>query len=76
MRGFYAVVLLLLVAAIATFAIQNKDAITIKFLNGNWDLSLALLVAAVYLLGMLSGWTVVGLIKKSLKRVTERPQEH
>ncbi|MSR52024.1 MAG: LapA family protein [Gemmataceae bacterium] len=76
MRAFYAIVLLFLVAAITTFAIQNKDSITIKFLGGSWEISLALLVAALYFLGMLSGWTVVGLIKKSLKCVAERPHEH
>jgi lipopolysaccharide assembly protein A len=72
MRVIYAIVLLLFVAAIVVFAVQNLEPITIKFLGNSWELALALLIAAAYLLGMLSGWTVVGIVKKSLKRVTER----
>jgi uncharacterized integral membrane protein len=72
MRVIYAGLLLVFVAAIITFAVQNIEPITIKFLGNSWEIALALLVAAVYLLGMLSGWTVVGIVKKSLKRVTER----
>jgi len=71
MRVIYAVVLLVFVAAIVVFAVQNIEPITIKFLGKSWEIALALLIAAAYLLGMLSGWTVVGIVKKSLKRVTE-----
>lgn len=74
MRVIYAVLLLLFVAAIVVFAVQNIEPITIKFLGNSWEIALALLIAAAYLLGMFSGWTVVGIVKKSLKRVTERHQ--
>ena len=76
MRAFYAIVLLLFLAAIVVFAVQNMEEITVKFMGGSWEIRLAVLFGGVYLLGMLSGWTVVGLVKKSLKRVTERPHEH
>jgi hypothetical protein len=36
---------------------------------------MSLIIAVVYLLGMVSGWTVVGFLKRSIKRVTERPKE-
>ena len=72
MRVIYTVLLLVFVAAIITFAVQNIEPITIKFLGNSWEIALALLIAAAYVLGMLSGWTVVGIVKKSLKRVTER----
>ena len=72
MRVIYAILLLVFVAAIIIFAVQNNEPITIKFLGNSWELALALVIAAAYLLGMLSGWTVVGIVKKSLKRVTER----
>ena len=40
---------------------------------GTWhgDLPLPALVAGVYVLGMVSGWWLVGLTKRSWQRVTE-----
>ena len=76
MRAFYAIVLLLFLGAMVAFAVQNMEEITVKFLRGSLEIRLAVLFGGVYVLGMLSGWTVVGLIKKSLKRVAERPHEH
>ena len=35
----------------------------------------SLLVAAAYLLGMFSGWTVVGMLRRSVYRATE-PREY
>lgn len=71
MRAFYAIVLLLFLAAIGIFAFQNMDTVTIKYLDRSSEVPLSALVGAVYALGMVSGWTVVGMVKKSLQRVTE-----
>jgi hypothetical protein len=35
----------------------------------------AIVIVAVYLLGMLSGWTVVAFVRRSLRRVAEPPRE-
>jgi len=42
-----------------------------------WQLTapVALVIVAVYFLGMLSGWTVVAFIRRSLRRVGERRPE-
>jgi uncharacterized membrane protein YciS (DUF1049 family) len=72
MRTFYAVLLLIFVAAIVIFALQNMEEITIKYLDRSSNFPLAAVVGAVYVLGMFTGWTVVGLIKRSLQRATER----
>jgi lipopolysaccharide assembly protein A len=72
MRVIYAILLLVFVAAVIIFAVQNNEPITIKFLGNSWEIALALVIAAAYLLGMLSGWTVVGMLRRSLRRVTER----
>jgi len=72
MRGFYAVLLLVFLAAVGVFAYQNQEAVTLRYLDRSIDCPMALLIAASYVLGMLSGWTVVGLITRSWRRVTAR----
>jgi uncharacterized integral membrane protein len=72
MRFFYLIVLLALLAAVGIFAVQNQVSVSIKYLDETITYSLALVVGVAYLLGMVSGWTVVGIIKRSFQRVTER----
>ena len=74
MRVVYFLILLIAVAAVVIFAIQNNDTVTIRYFQRSVSSSLPLLIAIVYVLGMVSGWTVVGVLKRSIKRVTERPQ--
>jgi lipopolysaccharide assembly protein A len=72
MRLVYSVILLIVLAAVVVFAVQNNEAITLRYLDQSVSTTLTLLIAVVYLLGMVSGWTVVGFLKRSLRRVTER----
>jgi uncharacterized membrane protein YciS (DUF1049 family) len=72
MRIVYLFILLLTLAAVIVFAVQNNETITLRYLDRSTTCSLPLLVAVVYLLGMVSGWTVIGLVRRSLQRVTER----
>jgi uncharacterized membrane protein YciS (DUF1049 family) len=74
-RFVYLFFLVVFVAAVALFAVQNYDTVTIAYLNRSISCSLALLVGIVYLLGMVSGWTIVGILRRSLRRVTARPKE-
>jgi lipopolysaccharide assembly protein A len=73
MRWFFFLVLLVLAAAVAVFAVQNQEAVTIQFLDWSVSHSLAIIVGVVYLAGMISGWTVVGIVRRSLRRVTKDP---
>jgi lipopolysaccharide assembly protein A len=75
MRLVYCCILLILLTAVLVFAVQNNQAVTLRYLDRNFSCSLALLIAVVYLLGMVSGWTVVGYLKRSLQRVTEHPND-
>jgi uncharacterized membrane protein YciS (DUF1049 family) len=75
MRVIYFLLLLILVVAVAVFAVQNNEIVTLRYLDRSVTTSLPILIAVVYLLGMVSGWTVVGFLKRSLKRVTERPKD-
>ena len=72
MRFVYFLVLLIVLAAVIIFAMQNNELVTLRYLDRSVTSSLPLLITVVYLLGMVSGWTVVGFLKRSLQRVTER----
>ena len=71
MRVIYILVLLILLGAIGLFALQNRETITLQYLDRSVACPVALLIGIVYLLGMVSGWTVVGFVRRSLRRVSE-----
>jgi lipopolysaccharide assembly protein A len=73
MRVIYFLILLLLFGAIGVFALQNREVIELQYLDRSVSCRLSLLIAIVYLLGMVSGWTVIGFVRRSLRRVSERP---
>ena len=58
--AFVTVVLL----AIAIFSIQNLEAVEVSFLAWSINLSKVILILIVYVLGMLTGWGMVELVKK------------
>lgn len=65
--------LVVFAGAVGGFAYYNQDEVTVRFLNWSTTASLAHLAAVAYGLGMLSGWTVVGMLRRSIRRVTEGP---
>ena len=71
MRLFYFILLVIFLGALVAFAIQNREPVAIKFLEWNESYPLPALLGAAYVLGMFSGWTVVGMVRRSLRRVTE-----
>jgi len=73
MRVVYGLILLLLLGAVGVFAVQNREIIPLNYLDRSVTCPVSLLVAIVYLLGMVSGWTVLGIVRRSLRRVTEHP---
>jgi uncharacterized integral membrane protein len=74
MRALYVLILVVIVAAVAIFAYQNDDSVTLRYFDRSMTLPMSLLIAAVYVLGMLSGWTVVGFLRRSWRRALERRQ--
>jgi putative membrane protein len=75
MRFIQAAILLVFLAVVGMFAIQNTQSLTVQFLNWGLTSSVALLAVGIYFLGMLSGWTVVAFMSRSIRRVTERPKD-
>ena len=74
MRTLYLILFLLFAAVIGVFAWQNREAVSIRFLDRSASLPMPLFVAGVYVLGMFTGWTVVGFIRRSINRATERAE--
>jgi uncharacterized membrane protein YciS (DUF1049 family) len=72
MRIFYLLVLLSVIGAIGVFALQNRETVTLQYLDQSVSCPLALLIGIVYVVGMVSGWTVVGFMHRSLRRVSEQ----
>ena len=75
MRWVYLVLLVVIVTMIVVFVAQNRDNETLKFFNQSITAPLYLFFVAVYLLGMWTGGTVVGFVKRAYKQATEPEQK-
>jgi lipopolysaccharide assembly protein A len=69
MRYLLAAILLAFLGAIVVFALQNTESVTVRFLNWGVTLPFALLAVVIYLAGMLSGWSVMAFLRRSIHRV-------
>jgi uncharacterized integral membrane protein len=76
MRVFCFLLLLAFAGAAAAFAFQNMHETTVTFFEYSLTGPIALVIGASFALGMLSGWSIVGIVRRSLSRVTEAPQRH
>ena len=74
MRYILSIIFLIFLGAIGVFALQNTEVITVRFLNWNLTAPVALLAVVVYFLGMLSGWTVVAFVRRSVRGISEQPR--
>lgn len=70
MRFICFLFLIAFAGAVVLFAYQNQHEITVTF--GEWQItaSVALFSAVIFLLGMFSGWSIVGMIRRSIHGVT------
>ena len=65
--------LLVFAGAVGLFAYQNQQEVTLAFWDRGITANIALVIGAAYGLGMLSGWSVIGVLRRSLSRVAEAP---
>ncbi len=65
MRWVHLTVIILLAAATLLFVIQNRDVVTIEFLQFSMRLPLAILIAGAYVVGALSGGSLFALLRHS-----------
>ncbi len=74
MRYLQSALLILFLLAILIFAAQNTESTSIRFVKWEAKLPLAILVILIYLFGMLSGWTVVGFVRRSIRSASAHPR--
>jgi uncharacterized integral membrane protein len=72
MKWLQGILLLFFLSAVGLFAVQNTQTLTVLFLKWGVTSSVAFVILGSYVLGMLSGWTVVAFVSRSIKRVRER----
>jgi putative membrane protein len=73
MRWTHATVIVIFIAVIVVFALQNLQSVTVSFLNFNMSAPLALIAVLVYGLGMITGGSVWSLIRWAMQGV--RPEQ-
>jgi len=72
MRWVYLIVVVVFVAAIVIFVVQNGEMITISFLGFSVRAPLAILVVIVYVLGAITGGSLYALLRKSVRESRAR----
>ena len=65
MRWVHLTVIILFVAATLVFALQNLASVTVSFLGMSIGLPLAILVFVVYVLGAVTGGSLLALLRRS-----------
>jgi lipopolysaccharide assembly protein A len=72
MRWVYLIIVVVFVAAIVIFGIQNRDMVTISFLGFSLRAPLAILAVIVYVLGAITGGSLFALLRKSVRESRAR----
>jgi lipopolysaccharide assembly protein A len=67
MRWVYIAIVVVFVAAILLFVVQNRESVTMAFLGFSVRAPLAILAAVVYFLGALTGGSLYALLRKSVQ---------
>ncbi len=69
MRTVYAILLLLFLIVVLIFAVQNLSAMEVMFLGWTITLPKAAVIVVSYLLGMVSGYSVLAFVRRGLHDV-------
>jgi lipopolysaccharide assembly protein A len=70
-RWLHLTIIVLCVAAIALFGIQNVQLVTMSFLRFSVSAPLALLTAIAYILGAITGGSLLAVLRKSYRATRE-----
>jgi uncharacterized integral membrane protein len=72
MRWVYLIIVVVFVAAIVIFGIQNREMVTISFLGFSLRAPLSILAVIVYVLGAITGGSLFALLRKSVRESRAR----
>ena len=72
MRWFYIAVICVFAAAVIIFATQNLQIVTMSFLGFSARVPLALLAVGIYLLGAVTGGSLLALLRQSIEGARRR----
>jgi putative membrane protein len=67
MRWFYMTLVVVFALATAIFALQNFQSVTVSFLNFRLSAPLAILIALIYVLGMVTGGSLWALLRRAVE---------
>ena len=69
MRWLYLIMIILFAAAALVFIVQNRDPLTISFLEFSVSAPIAVLSIIMYFLGALTGSSLLALLRHSVRRL-------
>jgi len=72
MRYVYVILIAVLVTLTMIFSLQNLGSVTISFLSTSATLPLAVLVILVYAAGMVTGGSVLAILRSWIRRAGRR----
>jgi uncharacterized integral membrane protein len=67
MRWIYLIIIIVFALATLIFAVQNLDTVTVSFLSMRVAAPLALLVLIIYVLGAVTGSSLLALLRRSYR---------
>jgi putative membrane protein len=73
MRWIHMTIIVVFAAAITIFAVQNLQIVTMSFLGFSARVPISVLTACVYLLGAVTGGSLLALIRQSIEGAKRRP---
>ena len=73
MRWLYLTLIVVLAAATLVFILQNWDLVTVSFLGFSIRAPLAILIAAVYVVGAITGGSLFALLRRSYRGSQRNP---
>ena len=74
MRYIYLALVVAFAVLLVIFALSNMASATLSFLGWQITGPLALMILALYLLGMVSGGSVFSVLRHSLHKATQKPE--
>ena len=78
MRFLFLALLIVIAVVLVAFAVVNGEPanVNVPFAEVNFSGPLFLILLATYAFGMLSGWTVLGFLRSTIRRASEHSHHH